>query len=289
MEEHQQRVAGVLVGLAAGDENGGPTEMALRLAESLLECRRYDPDDVFARYLDWHRQGAYDTGPVTGRVLAHAFAGMSHSQAAKQTDRELNGMTAGCNAAHRAGVLAMAPWLDIDGLVQAAREEARLTHRHPIAADTAIAVAVKCRDNMMGNSRFASRHLGAVSEQLHAEVKEAVSKPRPVLSRLLDQASPARTELHRGGYSPGTLHAALAFATTGRDPITALQAAKSFAGPANYCPVLVGAFLGARFGADVFDDGQLQHHPAEHIARIRKAAWGLAELWRLDAEETHAG
>lgn len=284
MEEHQDRVAGVLIGLAAGDENGGPTEMALRLAESLLELRRYDPDDVFARYLDWHREGSYDTGPVTGRVLSHALRGMPRPRAVEQVDRELKGMTAGCNAAHRVGVLAMAPWLTILDLVEAAGEEARLTHHHPIAADSAVAVAARCRDEIMGSSRHAPHYLDAVSQRLHPEVKEAVLGPRPSLEQLLDPTSRARSRLHRDGYSPGTLHAALAFSTAERDPAQVLAAAKSFAGPANYCPVLVGAFLGARFGATAFDDDQLRHHPPEHIARVRRAARGLAELWSPNQE-----
>ena len=225
MKAHQQRVAGVLVGLAAGDENGGPTEMAVRLAESLLERRCYDPDDVFDRYLDWHREGSYDTGPVTGRVLGHALRGTPRAHAVEQVDGELKGMTAGCNAAHRAGVLAMASWLEISSLVEAARDEARLTHQHPIAADTAAAVAVRCRDEIMGRSRFAPRHLAMVAERLHPEVKEAVLGPRPSMQQLLDPSSPARSDLHRDGYSPGTLHAALAFSATARDPAEALAAA----------------------------------------------------------------
>lgn len=34
------RVRGVLLGLAAGDRNGGPTRLALRLSGSLAERRR---------------------------------------------------------------------------------------------------------------------------------------------------------------------------------------------------------------------------------------------------------
>lgn len=129
MDTYQDRVAGLLIGLAAGDENGGPTEMALRLAQSLLSCGRYDPDDVFARYLEWHRQGSYDTGTVACQVFDLAVAGLPAEAAARQVDIGLGGMTAGCNPAHRAGVLAMASWLSADELVEAARREARPTQR----------------------------------------------------------------------------------------------------------------------------------------------------------------
>jgi hypothetical protein len=40
------RCRGVLLGLAAGDRNGGPTEFAVCLAESLAERRAFDRDDM---------------------------------------------------------------------------------------------------------------------------------------------------------------------------------------------------------------------------------------------------
>jgi hypothetical protein len=46
----------VLVGLAAGDWNGGPIRMAVRLAESLLDCGGFYPADVLDRYLHWWRE-----------------------------------------------------------------------------------------------------------------------------------------------------------------------------------------------------------------------------------------
>ena len=73
----QDRCRGVLLGMAAGDRNGGPIRMAVRLAESLLELGRFDPQDIVGRYLRWWREGAFDTGPVSGRALELMAAGMS--------------------------------------------------------------------------------------------------------------------------------------------------------------------------------------------------------------------
>jgi hypothetical protein len=53
----QDRYRGVLLGLAAGDRNGGPIRMAVRLAESLLELGRVDPQDIVGRHLRWWREG----------------------------------------------------------------------------------------------------------------------------------------------------------------------------------------------------------------------------------------
>ncbi len=49
----QDRCRGVLTGLAAGDRIGGPVRMAVRLAESLIDCDGFDPSDAFDRYLTW--------------------------------------------------------------------------------------------------------------------------------------------------------------------------------------------------------------------------------------------
>jgi len=75
------RVRGVLIGLLAGDQNGGPVRacipsrtfarlvlkltrvgMALRLAESLVLKEGYDRDDVVSRYYNWHRGPPHDSG-----------------------------------------------------------------------------------------------------------------------------------------------------------------------------------------------------------------------------------
>jgi ADP-ribosylglycohydrolase len=97
----QDRCRGVLLGLAAGDRNGGPIRMAVCLAESLRELGRFDPADIVNRYLRWWREGAFDTGPVSGRALELMAAGMSSSAASAQVHRESGGKTAGCNPAHR--------------------------------------------------------------------------------------------------------------------------------------------------------------------------------------------
>jgi ADP-ribosylglycohydrolase len=62
----------VLLGLAAGDRNGGPVELAGRLAESLAELGAFDARDAFRRHLAWHAEGAFDTGPVLVGALGGA-------------------------------------------------------------------------------------------------------------------------------------------------------------------------------------------------------------------------
>src|SRR6516165_6191701 len=116
----QDRCRGVLLGLAAGGRNGGPVRRAVRLAESLLELGRFDPQDIVGRYLRWWREGAFDTGPVSGRALQLMAAGGTVSEASAQVHRELGGKTAGCNPAHRSSPLAMLATLADDDLASCA-------------------------------------------------------------------------------------------------------------------------------------------------------------------------
>ena len=135
----EDRCRGVLLGLAAGDRNGGPIRMAVRLGESLLEVGQVDPQDIMGRYLRWWREGAFDTGPVSGRALELLAAGMSASEASAQVHREFAGRTAGCNPAHRSSPLAMLASLADDDLPGCAITEARLTHHDPLAGEVAAA------------------------------------------------------------------------------------------------------------------------------------------------------
>src|SRR3954470_6532651 len=90
----EDRCRGVLVGLAAGDRIGGPIRMAVRLAESLLDCGGFNSADILNRYLAWRREGAFDTGPVSDRTLALIAARLSVREATAQVHREFAGETA---------------------------------------------------------------------------------------------------------------------------------------------------------------------------------------------------
>jgi hypothetical protein len=135
------RCRGVQLGLAAGDRNGGPTELAVRLAESLAERRAFDRDDVLARYLAWWRDGAFDTGPVAALVLERVACGVPVAKAVAQADRELGGQTAGCNPAHRAGPLAMAAFLDDAIVGDCALRSATTRSRHARLASRQVSTA----------------------------------------------------------------------------------------------------------------------------------------------------
>ena len=82
---------------------------------------------------------------------------------------------------------------------------------------------------------------------------------------------------NNGGYAPDVLRAALFFVATSACFTEALDRSLTFAGPSNYCPVLVGAVAGARWGASAIPPSALGH--VDILPRVRATAEALAAGW----------
>ena len=260
----KERVEGMIVGLAAGDKNHGPSHMVLQLAESLVARQRFDPDDVFERYLAWHRQGASDTGTVAGTVFDHATAGVAPRDAVWRTHQELDGKTAGVNPAHRVAPLAAAAFLDDHELGVAARLESALTHAHPVAGETAAAVAILCRRLIRGDGWDEALGKAATGKPL-----EVVLALQPALTTIDD--------LSLGGFAPEVLRTAIWPLHHSFRFADAISASLDFAGAANYSPVLVGAIGGARWGAEAVPEAEVDGNPVAQA--LRQVAEALASGW----------
>jgi ADP-ribosylglycohydrolase len=189
---------------------------------------------------------------VADRALGLIAGGASVSEATAQVHRESGGKTAGCNPAHRSAPLSMLADLSDDQLADAAMAEARLTHRDPVAGEVAAAVNVLCRS-------------------LIREVpwQDAVG----AIDDLVDLEEPYRN----GGHAPDVLRAALHFVGTSGSFAEALERALAFAGPSNYCPVLVGSIGGARWGASAIPRVALEH--VELLRMVRAVARALSASW----------
>jgi ADP-ribosylglycohydrolase len=83
-----------------------------------------------------------------------------------------------------------------------------------------------------------------------------------------------------GGFAPEVLRAAVYFVGSSSSFAEALEQSLAFAGPANYCPVLVGAISGARWGSSAIPAPALAH--VEILARVETCAHGLAAGWAKD-------
>jgi ADP-ribosylglycohydrolase len=232
MQAHD-RIRAAWQGLLTGDKIGGPYAMARQLAQSLSECGRFVPEDVLRRYQAWYYREGFDTGRVAAMVFDR-MREMSNEEAVIAVDRELGGLTAGCNAAHRALPLALAiEEVPDDQLERCAAAEARLTHLHPLAAETSIAYLKIIRQLIRGEVDLDLVFQRAAGGRA-AEVQEALLNPE---ARPLDV----------GGFAPEALRAAVHFLRTAKSFDDAIRSACLFAGADNYCPVLVGPMGGAHW------------------------------------------
>jgi ADP-ribosylglycohydrolase len=222
----------VISGLELGDRNGGPLAMARRLASSLEHQQGFDPEDVLHRYLEWWRGDGFDAGQVAERVFDLVLAGMPNAAAVAQVHRERGEHTAGCNPAHRIAPLATCPDVPDDKLAVVAQVEAALTHFDPLAGDVSAAVAVLIRLLVSGVPWRSALAEAAAGRMNRTQVA------------LTNQYS---GNLHSGGYAPDVLGAAVHFLDTQHDFQNALNESLLFAGPANFCPVLVGAIGAVRY------------------------------------------
>jgi ADP-ribosylglycohydrolase len=229
LKNHQHHV---LTGLADGDRHGGPTAMANVLTQSLTECGGLDIEDLTGRYLEWWRSDGFDTGPVFNDVMALLNQGVSQDKAVRIVDKKHNGLTAGCNPAHRITPLSLISSITIEQLPCLAMQEAQITHHHPLAGDVSAAVVVLCRALLDGMT-YEKAKAFAAKDRL-SETREAILNPddRP---------------LSTSGFSPEALRAAIHFIDQSSSASEAIKEASLFAGDDNYCPVLVGAISGVKW------------------------------------------
>ena len=214
----------IIDGIARGDAIGGPTALAEIVAESLIAHSGLEIRDITRRYLGWWQGEAFDTGPTFEWVFQNIDSGMEPATAVSAAHAALGGVSAGCGPVHRNNVIAACPFISTDDLPDAARAEAFITHLDPVAGDAAAVVSLLCRHLLEGTSWSAAMELVAK----HPKTQGAFAS---IMVRPLDPS----------GFALDVVRAAIHF--MGAED--ALKEASAFAGTNNYCPVIVGAMVGA--------------------------------------------
>ena len=152
-------------------------------------------------------------------VFEKISKGVSITDAPYQVNKQLNGATAGCGPAHRIAPLAGFKKIKTNQLIELALQEASITHLHPNAGKCSAIMAMLCRFLLEGCS--------------WEESKKKIIQNDTIQSTWLDIK---KANLNNGGYVLDVMHSAMHFL----DMKDSLEKSLSFAGPANYCPVIVG-------------------------------------------------
>jgi len=207
------------IGFQRGDKNGGPTELAKILSNSLIACNGFNQSDLVKRYYQWWNTDAFDTGPTFAMVFQKVSQGISIEDASIQVHKQLNGKTVGCGPAHRIAPLAGFKDIPTNQLIDFAREEAKITHYHPDAGNCSAVMVLLCRYLIEGHSWNDSKNLVSQNEEMKST-----------------WINIQNANLNAGGYVLDVMHSAVHFLNVE----DAIEKSLKFAGPSNYCPVIVG-------------------------------------------------
>lgn len=290
------RAAGVLLGLAAGDALGRPvegwpasaidreygtldrmvgngvhrlpagsvtddTEMATRLARSLVECGGFDPDDVARRFVDWFEGDPTGIGGMTRRVLDRLASGQDWRTASRAVwEASPEGRNAGNGSVMRCAPLAVA---FVDGgerLAAASRESSRITHADPrCTAGCAVlnlTIAGVLRDEQ--------------PEEALAAALGRAEPPEELRSALAPIPDRDRRDLAVTGYVVDTLATGLQIGLSDDGAEAAIVEAVNLGGDTDTIGAVAGAIAGGRFGAADLPDRWLEtlavRRPLERLA-----------------------
>ncbi len=236
--------------------------MATLLGESLIENSTFDSNDVGKKYFDWWKTDGLDAGLVNDKIFSLVSDGVPLHVAVNKVDRELGGMTAGCNPVHRNSPIAMSACFQDDEIPRIAERESLLTHKHHFAGLVSAISLQLIRSLIRGT-----------------DWSEAILKLENISSApISDALNDARNgKIYSSGYSLHVLGAAIYFVNSGTNFDEMLEKAIDFSGDENYCAVLAGSLGGARWGASSISN--LWFAGLKDIDKVNLVASNLANEW----------
>jgi poly(ADP-ribose) glycohydrolase ARH3 len=252
------------------------TQMSLDLAESLIERRQLEQDDVAARFARSYRWSR-GYGPGAAKLLRRIRRGEPWQTANKAVYAD---GSFGNGAAMRAPVIGLFCCADEAALPARARESAVITHAHPLGLDGAVLIAAATARALVAEQprqilAFAWRHAGA------AELRRRLG----VALKWLDtDAEPSEAVvgdlLGRGISAVDSCVTALYLACRFlRRPFLELQAFVAHTnGDADTIGAMAGAIWGAANGSAALPEEMLtQLEARERIERTGQALYAVIE------------
>lgn len=271
----QDRLTGMLVGLAIGDamgasiegmppgsfepvtelRDGGPhglpagywtddTAMALCSAYSLIACGRFDPRDHLQRFLRWWRDGYCSAS-------GHCVGIGRRTRAALQRFADSGTLFAGEESFDQAGngsLMRLAPLVlhahQHPQLAELAADHGRLTHADPRCLDANRAFALMLREALSASRREQVWQSAALTELLPELDAEVIGV---CLGSFLQREPPA---VQASGYVIDSLEAALWAFSRSRDFAEGLRLAVNLGDDADTVGAIYGQLAGAYYGLE---------------------------------------
>jgi ADP-ribosyl-[dinitrogen reductase] hydrolase len=264
------KALGALMGLAIGESLGGDpmvsTQMAFRLADSLIAQGGFDPDDVLRSYVAWYGTGPSGVDPATAAVLQQVSAGADSYRATST-----HAMTAGGTLAlTRSTPIAIAFARHSEGLRDATLADAALTDFDPLSGKAAL---------------LHNQSVGLLIAHGPNALSNSLQDPLPFDDRLQDAVLPAVGGVRRVAEQMAageprnvatTIAVAFAAYFTWDTFQEGLEWAINIGGDSAANGALAGALLGARYGASQVPPAWIEKLEAR--AQIDRLGAGLVAL-----------
>jgi ADP-ribosyl-[dinitrogen reductase] hydrolase len=272
--EMNDRAAGAVLGMAAGDalgagyefgpalpddvavrmEGGGgfgwapgewtdDTSMAIPLLEVAARGRRFDADAldfVAQRWLEWSRT-AKDVGNQTRAVLGAARSVGTGAALAEEARRfaATHPRSAGNGSLMRTAPLALAYLDDEAGLIEAARAVSDLTHADPLAGDACVLWCLAIRRAVVTGRLDLQAGLSALPAERQREWDTRIAEAEKKQPR----------DFPANGWAGGALQAAWSAITHGTSLVDVLERAVRGGNDTDTVAAIAGGLAGAVHGA----------------------------------------
>lgn len=270
------RFRGTLIGLAVGECLGAVTEgmtpaevrarfgvlrdlrgpattcageignQARCLAESLITCGEYDPEDALKRLVAWSfsSQGVLSQD-VTNRTLAKVATGMMWEHASSLTYWESGGKTTGIHAVGRCAPVGLLYAQHPEQNIAATYSSARLTHYDRMWSWVAVTLNLIISALIAGNTMKDSL-------KLIVDHMEDFDVPVPVLERLSQLED--STYIHPSTVAIDALEAAIVCLLRTESAESAMVEAANLGGASRATGSICGSLAGAAYGLSGLPD-----------------------------------
>jgi ADP-ribosyl-[dinitrogen reductase] hydrolase len=215
------------------------TEMAIALAESLIEERPLTGSNLVTHFVDWMSRAPADVGIHTRVVLDWAAAGMQWQQGMQRAQREMPA-SAGNGSLMRCWPVAAAWWQNRKQLVIDSELQSCVTHPHPDCVAASVFV----------NWMIAELIAGATANEAFASALKTVPLSEEFHQVVVSAARANRADLKNSGWVRHTLESAVWGLLTTQTFEEAVVQVVNLGGDADTAGAVVGALAGAAYGLE---------------------------------------
>jgi len=238
--------------------------MMLCIARSIVERKRFDPQDVAGKFVAWLDAGAIGIGRTTFIALTQIKQGMPWDQAGERTRDMLGELAAGNGSIMRCAPIGLLNYDDTPKLIRDSLDSSRITHSDPRACWSTVAVNLMISRLVRGKEDIVPDILPYIEE---ASVARAICQVGEL----------TREQLVPSGFVLDTLKCALWVFLNTSSFEEALIEAVNLGGDADTIGAVAGALAGAAYGVEAIPSRWLENlQDRDEILRLATEIWKLA-------------